>query len=418
MSTNVLTKLDKKKENRYNKVISFLHKTHNYRYNTIKNRIENRAKGTSESGWEVANEVELKGDLSTQAGIEVSKDTLGDMIAYSKCSVHMNPLRDYFSRLQDRETSGNIDSIAMYAAFVKLADLSGSAHDFFVQMVRKWAVSSVKCVMEDGHFNKRCLVIQGSQDTYKTSYARFLVPSALKGYCVENPNLAGGDKDARIAIARNLIIILDELDKYSSTNQAHIKHYITMSEVNERLPYARVESQFPRVASFIGTTNKKDFLRDETGSKRFMTFSIGDQVINPAYRKFDIDDFWSEAVRLYKSGFDCELTRKELVGVELLNEEFKQNTSEYELLRAHFLPSEKAEEDAEFLTSTSILRNLAEVVGPAIKLNAVTLGRALNREGTGFEKVKRRDGKNNIYGYWVKRNMYTSSTTSHLQVVN
>ena len=260
-------KLAKKKDNRYNKVIAFLHKTHDYRYNSIKNRIESTPKSLMQGRWETANEIELKGNLSTKADIEVSKDSLCDILAYSKCSTPTNPLKGYFTSLLKREQNNAIDNIAMYASFVRLADVTKNAHDFFFKMFRKWAVSAVKCVMEEGHFSKRCLVIQGAQDTYKTSYVRFLLPNALKGYLAENPNLAGGDKDARIAIARNFLIILDELDKYSSTNQAHIKHYITMSEVNERLPYARVESQFPRVASFLATTNKKDFLRDETGSR-------------------------------------------------------------------------------------------------------------------------------------------------------
>lgn len=409
MSPNIT----KKKNNRYNKVIAYLHKTHEYRYNSIKNRIESRPRHPAIGSWDVANDIELKGNLSTHADIEVTKEYLCDILAYSKCSEPINPLKEYFSSLLEKQKNGDIDNIAMYASYVRLADVTKAAHDFFLEMLRKWAVSAVKCVMDKSHFSKRCLVLQGAQDTYKTSYARFLLPPALEGYKAENPNLSGGDKDARIAISRNFIVLLDELDKYSSVNQAHIKHYITMSEVNERLPYARVESQFPRVASFVATTNKKDFLRDETGSRRFMTFSIGKNLINPAYNKFNIDDFWAEAVRLYQSGFDCELTREELEKVESLNDEFKHNTTEYDLLLDNFSPSEKGDEEAEFLTSTSILRNLAEAVGPTLKLNAVSLGRALNREGLGFEKRKKSVNRSSVYGYWVKRNLRVYSSNTH-----
>ena len=144
-----------------------------------------------------------------------------------------------------------------------------------------------------------------------------------------------------------------------------------------------------------------------------MTFSIGNNLINPAYRKFNIDDFWQEAAHLYNSGFDCEMTPEELEKVEKLNDEFKQNTTEYELLLDNFSPSEKMDEDSEFMTCTSILRNLSEIIGPSVKLNSIALGRALNREGTGFEKKPKKKLKKTIYGYWLKRNLRVYSTNSH-----
>ena len=58
----------------------------------------------------------------------------------------------------------------------------------------------------------------------------------------------------------------------------------------------------PRRANFIGSTNKDEFLTDETGSVRFVCIELIDK-LNFSYKtEMKIDDVWRQAYSLYKNG--------------------------------------------------------------------------------------------------------------------
>ena len=70
------------------------------------------------------------------------------------------------------------------------------------------------------------------------------------------------------------IIELAELSSVSKTEVEHVKAFITRTEEKFRPAYGRNEIAYQRRCVFIGTTNRTDYLRDETGNRRFWPIKL------------------------------------------------------------------------------------------------------------------------------------------------
>jgi hypothetical protein len=84
-----------------------------------------------------------------------------------------------------------------------------------------------------------------------------------------------------------------------------IKHFISKQEDSFRPAYARTSETFHRQCVFFGTTNKKDFLTDPSGNRRFMPIDVKpENVVKDVWIHLDseIDQIWAEAIYLFKQG--------------------------------------------------------------------------------------------------------------------
>lgn len=358
----------------------FLSKHYDLRFNTVKLELEISDKNKNSFG--ALNENDLFIKLNKQ-GVRVGMDKL---LAILKSSFvqKFNPIHEYFRNLP--KWDGHTDHIQELCHFVKCDE-----HEEFSRQFAKWLMRCVRCALIEGYYNKQAFILVHSlQNSGKSTFCRFLVPSALKEYSAEN---ISDDKDSRIALAKNFIINLDELSSLAKHEINSLKSLFSKDLINERLPYDRKNSIIHRVASFIGSTNMAEFLTDETGSVRWLCFEI--KSIDWKYSKsVDINKVWSQAFWMIKEGLESDMNKKDIEENEKRNEKFQQLSSEAEMIPQFLKPATENELSAVFLSSTEILIYLASFT--SIRLNKIMVGRAMPI--CGFFRQK--ESKTDRYGYW------------------
>ena len=111
------------------------------------------------------------------------------------------------------------------------------------------------------------LVIQGDQGSGKTLFCRTL---AMKSdWFAEGVSIDLDNKDSIIQGTGVWIAELGELDSTLKREQSALKAFLTASKDTYRQPYAQTVVSKPRRTSFCATVNPKEFLNDETGSRRY-----------------------------------------------------------------------------------------------------------------------------------------------------
>lgn len=295
----------------------------------------------------------------------------------------INPLIQYFESLP---TWNGEDHIKKYASYINTDD-----NELFYIQLLKWAVRAVKTIFVDEEINKHALVLEGGQNYGKSYYLNYLCPKPLTKYLYTN---LGVGKDDRIKLSKSLIINIEELDVMGKNDINTIKALISQVSINERLPYGEKSTLLYRTCSFVASTNRAEFLCDDTGSVRWIIFSVI-QLIDFSYSKeFNIDDFWSQAYHIFKNqkDFKSELSTEDIRINEQRNERFTIQTVENEYVLKFYAISDDI---ADFRTSTEIVTDL-QIMGQ--KLSNIKIGSALTKYG--FQKIKH--PKRQVYGYLAK----------------
>lgn len=370
-------------------VESYLNTKYKFRYNAIKCIFEYTE--NKKYNYKELNENNLYVEIRKQ-GIKIGMNDLKALLKSDFCKEY-NPIEYYFQNL-NKWNEDQPDYINQLANHV-----TAEHQEDFNTHIKKWFVRAVRCALDKEYYNRNALIlVHNQQNSGKSTFLRYFCPPALSEYIIENidPN----NKDSLIALATNFIINLDELKQLSKQDVNVIKSWISQKSVNVRMPYESRSKVYPRVCSFVGSTNESSFLHDETGSSRYLCFKINDinhdyNNINTNIQNVNIDDVWSQAYALYKSGFKADLTNEELEKNEDRNAEFKQLSAEIELIPTM---CEQSISQDDFMTATEILTYMSSWT-TGVKLNSIQLGKALAYHGF----VKYKHSKRQLYGYNIKK---------------
>lgn len=372
-------RIDEEDISRYAKVEAFIKKHYDIRFNTVARELEVSTVGKND--FKHLDDFEFNDLLRaiSKKNIKVSEKTLATSL-FSSFTPRYNPFVSYFEALPAWK-EGDIDYISLLASYVKAKD----PYWFKIQF-KKALVRAIACAIGLLPFNKHCVVLHGKQNDGKSTFIRFLCPLILIAYLKENFKV---DKDGLISLCQNFIINLDEIDTMNRGDLDQIKSLFATDSVKERLPYARTPIKFKRTASFFGSTNKNEFLTDETGNVRWLIIEIDG--IDFGYSQVDINQVWAQAYALLKSGFDYQLTKDEVNQSEQNNQKFKRVYMELELLQENFEPSEKDAPNACFMSSSTMLNKIS--VQTNLKLNVQLFSKALAE--LGFKKISQRQPRAN-----------------------
>lgn len=303
------------------------------------------------------------------AGFKFSNEKLKSLLK-SDFIVPFNPFDDYFGSLPTW-TSEQDDHIQKMASFVKV---KGSPADqkFFETQFKKHLVRCLHCTLS-GRENRFVFVLVGEmQNTGKSTFIRFLNPFGLK-YYTESP--IRDNKDTELSFAENFIHNLEELSSLGKVEVNHLKSVISRAIIKERKPYGETADEYPRRANFFGSTNKDEFLTD-TQNTRWLCFDI--ESIDWSYSKeIKIDNVWSQAFALYKSGFDCQLTKEESEQRDAINKNFEITDVEKDVVCRFF--KQAPAENQYFKPTSEIMESIIKSTENRIRFNHWNLNKAMKQ---------------------------------------
>ena len=182
--------------------------------------------------------------------------------------------------------------------------LGAEDSDYTYQVMRLWMLGAVSRVYKPGSKFDYTIILQGSQGIGKSTFLKLMALDDLWF----NDSLDSLDSDKAVqSLTGSWIIELAELKSLARTagGVESVKRFLTATQDKYRIPYERRADTFYRQCVFAGTTNKDDFLQDETGNRRFLIIHTGftktsKSLFTPEVMD-DIKQAWAEAVHIWKN---------------------------------------------------------------------------------------------------------------------
>jgi len=281
------------------------------------NELDLRAYVETSSGWQRITDADMDSAyvLLTGKGWKIGLEPVVKSLQHVARQNSFHPVRDYLQRVKADPsiTPYDLDQVAP-----KLFRASQPLH---VAMMRKWLIGAAARALNPGCQMDYCLALKGDQGLLKSTSLK-----ALTGGEWFTSTHADGDKDFLLNVNSCWVYELAELETITNKRQAGaLKNLITTATDVFRPPYGRTPERTNRQSVFCATVNKDQFLRDDTGNRRFWVFPIGgsaqlDRDAITAAR----DAIWKAAVLAHEDG-ELPMLSKELEALSAAqNEQFNE----------------------------------------------------------------------------------------------
>lgn len=182
----------------------------------------------------------------------------------------------------------------------------GNEETLAQRLFARFCISAVARVFDPGCKADCALVITGDQGLKKSTFFE-----VLAGRFFSDADIDIQNKDSVLQLYRSWITEWSEIERVTSRKAADVvKAWLSRKTDFVRLPYGISVEDFPRTSVIVGTTNKPEFLNDETGDRRFWVIEAFKEV-DPALFLGWRDQLWAEAIAAYRAGERWWLTKEE-----------------------------------------------------------------------------------------------------------
>ena len=145
-------------------------------------------------------------------------------------------------------------------------------HKWMLGMAAQWSGQVGRCANAVAP-----LLVSTRQGMGKSTFCKLLMPESLANYYTDSFDL-NSPAGCEQKLSLFGLINLDEYDKLSSTKLPLLKNLMQMTTLHYRKAHRVQYSHLPRMASFIGTSNRKELLNDPTGSRRYLCVELSEKL--------------------------------------------------------------------------------------------------------------------------------------------
>ena len=251
--------------------------------------------------WKDADDAGLRYYMEKVYGITGKERITDGFMLY--CELHrVNLVKKYLDALPAWDGTKRLDTLFI--------DYLGAADTPYTRAVaRKSLCAAVARALNPGVKYDTMPILVGAQGIGKSTFLRL-----LGGEWFNDSLNSFEGKEACLMIQGSWLIELQELNGMNKAEENAVKQFLSKTDDIYREPYGRRTGRYPRRCVFFGTTNDDEFLRDKTGSRRFLPI---DCTGKPAKSVFDdlagaVPQIWAEALACYRLGETLYLDSEEL----------------------------------------------------------------------------------------------------------
>ena len=345
-------------------MMQLLESRYDFRYNTVMKYVEYLPKDKGWYGYRpVEPRVQKRMTLEVQlADIRVSIKDVRNFLE-SDYIKNYNPIDEYLFQCYDKWDGK--DHIRALARTVPTANPHWADwfYTWFLGMVDQWRGYSHR-----QYGNSVAPLLISKQGYNKSTFCRRLLPPELQwGY---SDNLILSEKrQVYQAMAQFMVINLDEFNQISpQVQQGFLKNLIQLPTLKYKPPYGSHVMEFPRLASFIATSNMKDILSDPSGNRRFIGVELTgpiDVSVRPNYQQL-----FAQALSALNNGEKSYFDAQQVKLIMKSNSQFEiiQPIDQYFLLYFELIDNEK---EGDYLTAAEIFDYLKKQIGSSLKVNSL-----------------------------------------------
>lgn len=255
-------------------------------------------------------------------------------------------------------------------------------YTWFLGMVDQW-----RGMYRRQYGNSTMPLLISKQGYNKSTFCRRLIPNELSWGFTDNMILSE-KRQVLQAMSQFLLINLDEFNQISpQVQQGFLKNLLQLPTVKIKPPYGSHVQEFPRLASFIATSNMTDILADPSGNRRFLGIELTGPI--DVSGRLNYEQLYAQAMQALEQGEKSYFDAAETAVIMQSNRQFEQVSPIKQCFLEVFEPTNDVEK-GEYLMAAAIFDVLKQKFGSSLQVSSLQkFGRELqNIEGLKSKKTR------------------------------
>ena len=356
----------------------FLMSKYDFRFNVLTEQTEYRRKG--EGAFRQVEQRALNTlciDARSQ-GINCWDKDVSRLLLSEKITDY-HPFVEYVDSLPEWDGVDRVSELALRVSDKPL--WVNGFHRWMLAMVAQWMNLDSQCANAVAP-----LLVSTEQGRCKSTFCSILLPVELQKFYIDKFDLSS-ESGCEQKLSLFGLVNMDEFDRYSVRSMATLKNLMQIKKLTYRKSHLSYNSQLPRIASFIGTSNQKELLTDTTGSRRFLCVEVRGKI---DCSRPDYAQLYAQLKAELQAGERFWFTSEEERDIQMNNRMFYKHSPEEDVFFRCFRLPETGEECV-LLSPTEIYCRLQKKFPAAFRGgNVCRMGRILT--SMGVEKVRSKYG--------------------------